>query len=45
MNSVPMRVLEFWRHPEAYPQDPNAPRWERVPSLEIEVTPEWAEGL
>lgn len=42
MNSVPMRVLEFWRQPEAYPQDPKAPRWERVPMLEIDVTPGWA---
>lgn len=51
MNSVPIRVLEFWRHPDLprqsnpntpYRMPADAPRWERVPALEIEVTPGWA---
>lgn len=41
MNSVPIKVLEFWRK--------QTPRegfgWERVSDLEIDVTPEWAEDI
>lgn len=39
MNSVLQRVIEFWR---AGSMASDAPRWVRVPELEIEVTPEWA---
>lgn len=37
MTSVPKRVLSFWRKP--------APSfgWERVPELEVEITPSWWE--
>jgi len=34
MNSIPHRVLEFWRH-EAFD-------WKRVPELEVDCFPEWA---
>lgn len=35
MNSIPVRVIEFWRK-ERFD-------WVREASLEVEVTPEWAE--
>lgn len=34
MNSVPVRVLEFWRQAKM--------EWERAPELEIALGPEWA---
>lgn len=34
MNSVPRRVLQFWRR--------TRPEWERVSGLEIEIDPDWA---
>lgn len=34
MNSVPRRVVEFWRSPDF--------EWEREPELEVDVLPEWA---
>jgi hypothetical protein len=36
MTAVPDLVLEFWRR--------NSGEWERVPELEIAVTPSWAEN-
>lgn len=39
MNSVPLRVLEFWKKA---PFSADGPRWERVPGLEVIVTPDWA---
>lgn len=38
MNSIPLRVLEFWRRA---PITPDGPDWERVPALEV-VLPDWA---
>lgn len=35
MNSVPVRVLQFWRRPRA------GGGWERVPELEKDVPPDW----
>jgi hypothetical protein len=34
MNSIPVRVLEYWKR-EGFV-------WVRVPELEIEITPDWA---
>lgn len=39
MNSIPVRVLEFWRKGNKFRE------MVRVPELEIEVIPEWAEEL
>jgi hypothetical protein len=36
MNSVPRRVLQFWRR--------TRPEWDRVPELEIEIDPDWVSG-
>jgi len=38
MNSIPERVLEFWKQTHALVE------WERVPELEVEIKYEWAEG-
>lgn len=38
MNSVPLRIVEFWR----LTRDPWG--WERDAVLEREITPDWAEG-
>lgn len=34
MNSIPLKVLEFWQR--------NRHEWERVPGLEVDVIPDWA---
>ena len=38
MNSVPLRVLEYWHRPivgsEGF-------RWRRDPSLEVDIVPDW----
>jgi hypothetical protein len=36
MNSVPIRVLEFWRKERG--------DWERVPAFEVESACEWADA-
>lgn len=36
MNSIPQRVLQFWRAAEF--------SWHRVPELEVDITPDWAES-
>lgn len=40
MNSVPRRVLEFWRYAWNYPESEDG--WGRVPALEIAIEPDWA---
>lgn len=35
MNSVPVRVLEFWR------RGPGNREWERVSEYEVDITPDW----
>jgi hypothetical protein len=43
MNSIPVRVLEFWRQ-ERQERDGKKgwPEWTRVPALEVEIaTPDW----
>jgi len=44
MNSVPRRVLQFWRRsrPPAQNEVAAGLQWERVQELEIEVACEWA---
>jgi hypothetical protein len=41
MNSVPLRVVEFWRQRDIEDRAGTRERWERVDDLEVEITPLW----
>lgn len=48
MNSVPVRVVQYWRrvrlkrlHPKTGKSVTGVPQWERDPGLELDIAPPW----